>query len=63
MLRVGAGEVDVLEDAERLALGLDDHARRRARRSLSATISPGLHVAQQLGADDVEARRLAEATQ
>src|SRR4051812_5208723 len=56
--RVRAREVDVLEDAERLALGLDDLARGDPALAEPDHL-PGRDVAQQLGADDVQRARLA----
>src|SRR3954447_8420527 len=56
--RVGASEVDVLEDAERGALALDGDPRLDALLGQRDDLA-GLDVAQQLGADDVERARLA----
>src|SRR5918999_170049 len=51
--RVRAGEVDVLEDAEGLPLGLDELPRLDPALAERHQLS-GLHLAQELGADDVE---------
>jgi len=56
--RVGPREVDVLEDAEGLALAADDLAHLKAAIAERHHLA-GLDVAHQLGADDVERARLA----
>ena len=57
-LRVRAGEVDVLEDAERLALALDQHPGADAVLADRDQLA-GLDVAHVLGADDVQRAGLA----
>ena len=56
--RVGAGEVDELEDAERLALAVH-HLLDVIAVLVDPADLPRLDLADQLGADDVQARRLA----
>ena len=57
-VRVGPGEVDELEHAQRRVRPRRSGRERGGRPGSRTTISPGLDVAHELGADDVEAGRL-----